>query len=110
MGDYELDHSAQEGVSPDLLPCMPLLYHAMCVIDRIVETNHKVIPPAGPFLHIPTLLLPYPHIARLGLRIRRRLYTNPPHYTRLHIRPLSAPLAPGSNSVLLLGRSVVGTG
>lgn len=110
MGDYEPDNSAQEGVSPDILPrmlqYMPL--HLRCTADGSVETNNKDIPPTRPILHISALLLPYSHLPRLGFRIRRWFHTDPPHNARFYFWALLAALACRSHSILLPCRPITG--
>lgn len=69
--------------------------------NHIPETNHKNLPPPRPLLHLPPLPLPNPYFPRLGLRLRRRLHTNPAHHPRLHIRALPAPLPPHRDLILL---------
>ena len=73
-----------------------------------VETNNKDIPPTRPIVHIPSLLLPDPHIDRMGFRIRRWVYADPPYNARLHIRTLPTTLARDSDAVLLSRRPVAG--
>jgi hypothetical protein len=72
----------------------------------VVETNNKDIPSTRSIVHIPSLLLPDPYIDRVGLRIRRRVYADPAHNTRLHIRPLPVTLARDSDTVLLPRRPI----
>jgi hypothetical protein len=75
------------------------------VSDNSPETNHKNIPPPRPLLHLPPLLLPLHNLSGLGLRIRRRLHTNPTHLARLHIRTLPPALPRHRNALLLPRRS-----
>ena len=88
-------------------------YHVVCcilfTIDHSVETNHKDVPPARPFLHVPTFLLPHPHIPRLGLRIRRWLHTNSPHHACFHLWAFSAAITHHSHNVLLSRRPLTRT-
>jgi hypothetical protein len=73
------------------------------------ETNHKNIPPPRPLLHIPSLLLPNPHITRMGLRIRRRLHTNTTYNNGFYIWTLPSPLPRHSNIILLSRRTLTRT-
>jgi hypothetical protein len=72
----------------------------------VVETNNQDIPPTRPFIHIPPLLLPDPHIARVGLRIRRWVHADPSHNARLHIRTFPTTVTRDGDTVLLPRRAI----
>jgi hypothetical protein len=77
--------------------------------DVDTETNHKNIPPPRPLLHIPPLPVHDPHVARMGLRIRRRLHANITHNHGLYIRTLLTTFATHSNTILLPRRTTART-
>jgi hypothetical protein len=71
-------------------PVIPLR-HPWSKLTSCQSRNQKHMAPPRPILHLPPILLPPPHIPRLGPRLLvRRL--DPAHIPRLRLRPLPPPL------------------
>lgn len=68
---------------------------------RHIRRNEEHMAPPRPVIHLPSVLLPPPHLHRLGSRLRRWLLTRPPHNPRLHLRALHRPLPSHRNNSIL---------